>query len=178
MSGAETLVENLLIYYVDVTERQMTLVRYYHVQSHASTLVSLRQAQRITNPHILAQIELTILRARAVFGSDRTLCEVRMSARFAMSMMRSAVSAHFENMSRTVPGVPDELPPQLAREMENCVTWFLRDCRSWENQPEDDTLSIPPVEREADDIFDEEREADEDIRFLDGSPLLDTVRFF
>jgi hypothetical protein len=44
--------------------------------------------------------------------------------------------------------------------------------------PDDDAEAGPDDGAHVDDIFEEEREADEDIRFMDGSPLLDMVRFF
>ena len=43
--------------------------------------------------------------------------------------------------------------------------------------PDDDAEAGPDDGAHVDDIFEEEREADEDIRFMDGSPLLDIVRF-
>jgi hypothetical protein len=55
--------------------------------AHASTLVALRQTQRIMDSRVLTQIELTLLRLR-LFASRRELDEVRHSGRIAMNYLR------------------------------------------------------------------------------------------
>jgi hypothetical protein len=187
MSGAGELdvviFEVLIHFFCGVTASASCLEWWETLRMHGLTLVSLRQTRRIANSHLLTQIELTLMRVR-LFISSREWDHARGSARIAMSYVRLMIHVPNVTTFMIVPQ-PDPLICEtddnvagsllLAEAGYHCAVDRGRMLDMWD--PPSSTDSDSGSDDDADDIFDEESEADEDIRFLDGSPLLDTVRF-
>jgi hypothetical protein len=71
--------------------------------AHASTLVALRQSQRILDSRVLAQIELALLRLR-LFINLLELDEARNSGRIAMAYVRLLVDSPDAALAMVSPG--------------------------------------------------------------------------
>jgi hypothetical protein len=207
MSGAGVVFDALVYFFCEgITDQSLALSWWDLARAHGLTLVAIRQSRRIADPHMLTQIELTLLRVR-VFVRGRERDYARYSARLAMSYVRLMI--RHEDIGRAAASVmampaPDrrigETPETVALANYLAETEFRRAVRNGyvvmmfdpEHRTEDDLVdgadaAVVPDDAEAgpddgalfEDVFEEVREADEDedIRFMDGSPLLDVVRF-